>query len=48
MKSKFKEYFILIVDFIFYDSEIKGYRFDELSDSAKTKIENIGGKTEVI
>lgn len=37
-KEKFKEYFILIVDFIFYDGEIKGYHFDELSDSAKAKI----------
>ena len=37
-KEKFKEYFILIVDFIFYDGEIKGYRFSELSDSAKAKI----------
>lgn len=36
--EKFREYFILIVDFIFYDGEIKGYCFDELSDSAKVKI----------
>ena len=28
----------MIVDFIFYDGEIKGYRFSELSDSAKAKI----------
>lgn len=37
-KEKFKQYFITIVDFIFYDEEIKGYTFDELSDIAKIKI----------
>lgn len=37
-KEKFKEYFILIVDFIFYEGEIKGYKFNELSNSAKAKI----------
>lgn len=37
-KEKFRESFILIVDFIFYDGEIKGYSFDKLSDSAKIKI----------
>lgn len=37
-KEKFKEYFITIVDFIFYDKEIKGYTFDDLSGTAKAKI----------
>ena len=37
-KEKFKEYFITVVDFIFYDSEIKGYTFSELSGTAKVKI----------
>ena len=37
-KEKFKEYFILIIDFIFYEGEIKGYKFNELSNSAKAKI----------
>ena len=37
-KDKFKEYFVLIVDFIFYDTEINGYTFNELSSNAKTKI----------
>lgn len=37
-KEKFREYFILIVDFIFYNGEIKGYSFAKLSDGAKIKI----------
>ena len=37
-KERFKEYFITITDFIFYDKEIKGYTFDELSGTAKAKI----------
>lgn len=37
-KEKFKEYFILIIDFIFYEGEIKGYKFNELSNIAKAKI----------
>ena len=37
-QEKFKEYFIKIIDFIFYDKEIKGYTFSELSDITKTKI----------
>lgn len=43
-KEKFKEYFITIVDFIFYDKEIKGYTFNELSGSAKAKIIGIALK----
>ena len=38
IKDKAKEYFIDIVDFIFYDKEIKGYTFNELSDNAKIKV----------
>ena len=38
IKDKAKEYFIDIVDFIFYDKEIKGYTFDELSNEAKLKV----------
>ena len=37
-KGKFKNYFIEIVDFIFYDKEINGYTFDSLSNSAKLKV----------
>lgn len=43
-KDKFKEYFITIVDFIFYDVEIKGYTFDELSGTAKAKIISVALK----
>lgn len=43
-KEKFKEYFITIVDFIFYDKEIKGYTFDELSGTAKAKIISVALK----
>ncbi len=38
LKEKAKEKFILIVDFIFYDTEIKGKKFSDLTDSAKAKI----------
>ena len=38
IKDKAKEYFIDIVDFIFYDKEIKGYTFSELSDNTKIKV----------
>lgn len=37
-KTKFKDYFITGVDFIFYDKEIKGYTFNELSNEAKLKV----------
>ncbi len=37
-KEKFKEYFVTIIDFIFYDKEIKGYTFNELTDMAKIKV----------
>lgn len=37
-KEKAKEKFILFVDFIFYDGEIKGRKFIELTDSAKAKV----------
>lgn len=37
-KDKFKEYFITIVDFIFYDKNIKGYTFRELNDTTKIKV----------
>lgn len=43
-KDKFKEYFITIIDFIFYDVEIKGYTFDSLSGMAKVKIIGIALK----
>ena len=36
-KKKAKEYFVSLVDFIFYDKEIKGHTFKELSASAKAK-----------
>ena len=37
-KEKFKEYFITVVDFIFYDKMVGGYTFNELSGSAKAKV----------
>lgn len=38
IKDDIKKYFIDIVDFIFYDKEIKGYTFKEISDNTKIKI----------
>ncbi len=43
-KEKFKEYFIILIDFIFYDKEIKGYTFSELSGTAKAKVIGIALK----
>ena len=43
-KEKFKEYFITVVDFIFYDKRVCGYTFNELSGSAKAKIIGIALK----
>ena len=37
-KEKFKEYFTTVIDFIFYNKEVKGYTFNELTDMAKIKI----------
>lgn len=36
--KKLKEGFVTIVDFLFYDGEIKGKTFDELSNTAKIKV----------
>ena len=44
IKDKAKGYFITIVDFIFYNGEIKGRTFNELSTSAKLKIISIALK----
>lgn len=33
-----KDGFVTVVDFLFYDGEIKGYTFDELSATAKLKV----------
>ena len=38
LREKAKETFVTIVDFIFYDKEIKGYTFKELTTSAKLKV----------
>lgn len=43
-KEKAKAIFIDIVDFLFYDKEIKGYTFKELTNSAKLKILEIAFK----
>lgn len=43
-KEKFKEYFVDIVDFIFYDKEIKGYTFKNISNNTKLKIISIALK----
>lgn len=37
-KDKAKGVFISIVDFLFYDGEINGVRFDELTDEGKKKV----------
>lgn len=37
-KTKFKDYFTNTIDFIFYDKEIKGHKFKDLTNSAKLKI----------
>lgn len=36
--KKLKEGFVTVVDFLFYDGEIKGKTFDELSNAAKIKV----------
>lgn len=38
VKDKLKGTFITIVDFIFYDSEIQGIKFNDLTDGAKQNI----------
>lgn len=43
-KENFKEYFITIIDFIFYNKEVNGYTFDGLSGTAKAKIISIALK----
>lgn len=40
-KSKLKESFITLTDFIFYDGEIKGVKFKDLTESTKEKILNL-------
>ena len=37
-KEKIKNTFIMISDFIFYDGEIKGMKFSELSDKTKKEV----------
>lgn len=37
-KKTLKNTFITLTDFIFYDGEIKGKKFSDLTDSAKTKV----------
>lgn len=44
VKDKTKEYFITIVDFIFYGGEIEGYTFNDLSTSTKLKIISVALK----
>lgn len=36
--KRLKEGFVTVVDFLFYDGEIKGHTFDELSNEAKIKV----------
>lgn len=43
-KEKAKGTFITIVDFIFYDSEINGVTFDELTNEGKQKILELANK----
>ncbi len=44
LREKIKNTFITIIDFIFYDKEIKGYTFSELTTSAKLKVIEIALK----
>lgn len=39
-KKKAKDYFITCVDFIFYDKEIKGVKWNDLEESAKKEVYN--------
>ncbi len=39
--DKIKNGFITVVDFFFYDGEIKGYKFSELTDKAKIEVMKI-------
>lgn len=43
-KDQAKGVFISIVDFLFYDGEIKGVKFDELTDSGKKKVLNLANE----
>lgn len=38
LREKAKESFITVIDFIFYDKEVKGYTFKELTTAAKLKV----------
>lgn len=38
LREKAKDTFVTVVDFIFYDKEIKGYTFKELTTNAKLKV----------
>lgn len=44
IKDKVKGIFITLVDFIFYDGEINGVKFDELTASGKQKVLEITAK----
>ena len=44
VKSKCREYFIIFVDFIFYDGKIKGITFSELKDTTKMQVITITRK----
>ena len=41
LREKAKDGFVTAVDFIFYDKEVKGYKFKELTNNAKLKIISI-------
>lgn len=43
-ESKIKNTFILLTDFIFYDGEIKGKKFNDLTSSCKEKVLDIYSK----
>lgn len=44
VKSKCREYFIIFVDFIFYDGKIKGVTFSNLKDTTKMQVITITRK----
>lgn len=43
-KENFKDYFIEIIDFIFYGTEIKGHTFNELTNTGKLKVISVALK----
>lgn len=47
LSSKVKEKFVLLVDFIFYGTEINGITFDELTEDTKQKLIDIVNRIDI-